>query len=234
MNRQGPPRPAPGRLPDGRPDPPQQAFPPGLHRPPALGSGAFGGDPTGQPKAMFQGRGEAGGEGWPGSGARPGRPPAGLHGPEGRGPPPPAPLRPEGPPREDPGGVRRAPGPPGRRPHPGGGDRRRGTRGARAPLPRPGLGLGGTLAPGAGVAPPGPRLGEGWAPGEILSLRSPLRPRNRGKKAVPTGTPAPTLLGSRSLPSCPRGEPPLQGPGESPLLESFLRPILSLRLSFQP
>jgi hypothetical protein len=44
------------------------------------------GDPMGQPKAMFPG---AGGEGWPGSGARPGRPPAGLHGPEGRGPPPP-------------------------------------------------------------------------------------------------------------------------------------------------
>jgi hypothetical protein len=51
-----------------------------------------------------------------------------------------------------------------------------------------------------------------------LSLRSPFRPRNRGKKTVPTGTPAPTLLGSRSLPSSPRGEPPLQGPGESPLL----------------
>jgi len=99
-----------------------------------------------------------------GSGARPGRPPAGLLGPEGRGPPPPALprlVRLEGPPREDPWGVRRAPGPPGRHPHPGGGDRRRGTRGARAPLPRPGPGLGGTLTPGAGMAPPGPHLGEG-------------------------------------------------------------------------
>jgi hypothetical protein len=110
------------------------------------------GDPIGQPKAKG-----AGGEGWPGSGARLGQPPAGLHGPEGREPPPPAPprlVRPEGPPRgpqrEDPGGVRRAPGPPGRRPHPGGGDRRRGTRGAHAPLPRPSPGLGGTLTPGRG------------------------------------------------------------------------------------
>jgi hypothetical protein len=46
-----------------------------------------------------------------------------------------------------------------------------------------------------------------------LSLRSPLRPRNRGKKAVPTGTPAPTLLGSRPSPP-PQGESlPFRGRG---------------------
>ena len=65
------------------------------------------------------------------------------------------------------------------------------------------------IAGGAPEGPVRPYPVQALASGEILSLRSPLRPRNRGKKTVPTGTPAPTPLGSRSLPSSPRGGPPL-------------------------